>query len=76
MQDRRSLAHSADADLAANTMLIQTLHSVAEARQVSHEALESHVVNCVLENLDANSLGRVLLKGDVGSATQTLVDPV
>ena len=73
--DREYLAHSTDADLVANTMLIQKLHSVAEARQVSHEAPESHVVNCVLENLDANGLGRVLLKGDVGSTAQTRVDP-
>ena len=74
--DRGFLAHSTDADLVANTTLIQKLHSVAEARQVSHEAPESHAVNCVLENLEANGLGRVLLKGDVGSAAQTLVDPV
>ena len=52
-------------------MLIQNPHSV-----VSHEAPESHAVKCVLENLDANGLGRVLLKGVVGSAAQTLVDPV
>ena len=74
--DRGFLAHSTDADLVANTMLIQKLHSVAEARRVSHEAPESHAVNCVLENLDANGLGRVLLKGDIGSAAQTHVDPV
>ena len=60
----------------ANTMLIQKLHSAAEARQTSQEAPESHAVNCVLENLDANGLGRVLLKGDVESAALTLVDPV
>ena len=29
-----------------------------------------------MENLDADGLGRVLLEGDVGSAAQTLVDPV
>ena len=74
--DRGFLAHSTVADLVANTMLIQKLHSVAEARQVSHEAPESHEVICVLENLDANGLGRVLLKGDVESAVQTFVDPV
>ena len=73
--DRGLLAHSTDVDLVTNTMLIQKLHSVAEARQVSHEAPESHAVNCLLENVDAYGLGRVLLKGDVGSAAQTLVDP-
>ena len=52
------------------------LHRVAEARQVFHEARESHAVNCALENFDTNGLGRVLLKGDVGPAAQTLVDPV
>ena len=73
--DRGFLAHSTDANLVANTMPTQKLHSVAEARQVSHEAPESHAVNCVLENLDANGLGRALLKGSVGSAAQTFVDP-
>ena len=73
--DRGFLAHSTDVDLVANTMLIQKLHNVAEARQVSHEAPESHAVNCVLEKLDANGLGRVLLKGSVESDAQTLVDP-
>ena len=73
--DRGFLAHSTDADLVTNTMLIQKLHSVAEARLVSHETPESHAVNCVLENLDANGLARVLLRGDVGSTAQTLVDP-
>ena len=63
-------------DLVTNTMLIQKLHSAAEAPQVSHEAPEPHAVSCVLEDLDANGLGRVLLKGDVGSAAQTFVDPV
>ena len=43
---------------------------------LSHEAPEFHAVNCVLKDLDANGLGRVLLKGDVGSAAQTLIDPV
>ena len=70
--DRGFLAHSTDADLVENTMLIQKPHSVAEGRQVLHEAPESHAVNCVLEN----GLGRVLVSGDVESATQTLVDPV
>ena len=42
---------------------------------MSNEAPESHAVNSVLEKLDANGLGRVLLKGDVGCTTQTLVDP-
>ena len=55
---------------------MQKLHSVAEARQVSHEAPEPHAVNCVLQKLDANGLGRALLKGDVGSAAHTFVDPV
>ena len=73
--DRGFLAYGTDADLVTNTMLIQKLHSVAEARQLSHEAPESHAVNCVLENLDANGLGRVLLNGDIGPA-QTHVDPV
>ena len=36
--DRGFLACGTDADLVTNTMLIQKLHSVAEARQVSHEA--------------------------------------
>ena len=71
-----SLLIALTADLVANTMLIQNFHSVAGARQLSYEAPESHAVNCVLENPDANGLGRVLLKGDVGSAAQTLVDPV
>ena len=74
--DRGFLACGTDADLVTNTMLIQKLHSVAEARQVSHEAPEPLAVSCVLENLDANGLGRVLPKGDVESAAQTLVDPV
>ena len=74
--DRGFLACGTDADLVTNTMLIQKLHSVAEARQVSHEAPEPHAVNCVQENLDVNGLDRVLLKGDVGSAAQTFVDPV
>ena len=71
--DRGFLAHCTDVDLVVNTMLIQKLHSVAEARQVSHEAPEPHAVNCVLENLHANGLGRALLKG---TAAQTFVDPV
>ena len=70
------LAHSRDADLVANTVLIRELHSVAEARQVSHEAPESHAVNYALENLDTNGVGRVLLRGSVGSAAQALVNPV
>ena len=37
---------------------------------------ELHAVSCVLENLDVNGLGRVLLERDVGSAAQTFVDPV
>ena len=73
--DRGFLAHSTDADLVANTMSIQKLHSAVEARQVSHEAPESHAVNCALENLHANGLGRALFKGSVGSAAQTFVDP-
>ena len=72
---RGFLACGTDADLVMNTMLIQKLHSVAEARQVSHEAPEPRAVSCALENLDANGLGRVLLEGDVGSA-QTFVDPI
>ena len=66
--NRGFFAFGTDADLVTNTMLIQKFHSVAEARQVSHEAPEPHAVNCVLESLDASGLGRVLLKGDVGSA--------
>ena len=73
--ERGFLACGTDADLVTNTMLIQKLHSIAEARQVSHEAPKPHALNCVLENLDANGLGRVLLKGDVESAVQTFVDP-
>ena len=42
---------------------------------MSHEAPEPHAVNCALENLDANGLGRVLLKGSVESDAQTFVDP-
>ena len=42
---------------------------------MSPEAPESHAVNCVREKLDADGLGRVLLKVDVGSTVQTLVDP-
>ena len=68
--DRGLLVRGTDADLVANTMLIQMLHSAVEARQVSHEAPEPHAVNC------ANGLGRALLKGSVGSAAQTFVDPV
>ena len=56
--DRGFLARSTDADLVTNTMLIQKPYSAAEARQVSHEAPEPRAVNCVLENLDANGLGR------------------
>ena len=55
------------------TMLIQMLHSVVEARQVSHEA--QSLVSGALENLDGNGLGRVLLKGSVESDAQTFVDP-
>ena len=66
--DRGFLASSTDADLVTNTMFVLKLHSAVEARQVSHEAPEPHAVSCVLENLDANGLGRALLKGDVGSA--------
>ena len=69
--DRGFLARGTDADLVTNTMLIQKLHSVVEARKVSHEASEPHAVNCVWENLNANGLGRALLKGSVGSAAQT-----
>ena len=36
--DRGFFARSTDADLVMNTMLIQKLHSVAETRQLSHEA--------------------------------------
>ena len=74
--DRGFLARGTDVDLVTNTMLIQKLQSGAEVRQVTHEAPEPHAVNCVLENLDANGLGRVLLKGSVGSAAQTFIDPV
>ena len=74
--DRGFLACGTDADLVTNTMLMQKLHSVAEARQVSHEAPEPHAVSCVLENFDTNGLGKVLFEGVVGSAAQTLVDPV
>ena len=49
---------------------------MAEARQVPHEAPEPHADSCLLENLDADGLGTVLLKGDVGSAAHTFVDPV
>ena len=73
--DRGFLARSTDADLVMNTMLTQKPHNVVEARQVSHEAPEPHAVNCVLEDLDANGLGRVLLKGSVESDAQTFVDP-
>ena len=73
--DRGFLACGTDADLVTNTMLLQKLHNAAEARQLSHEAPEPHAVSCVLENLDANGFCRVLLKGDVGSAAQTFVDP-
>ena len=72
---RGFLACGTDADLVMNTMLTQKLHSVAEARQVSHEAPEPRAVSCALENLNANGLARVLLEGDVGSA-QTFVDPI
>ena len=73
---RGFLARSSDADLVTITMLIQKPQNVAETRQVSHEAPEPHVVNCVLENFDANGLGGVLLKGSVESAAQTIVYPV
>ena len=56
-------------------MLVQKLHSAVETRQVSHEGPEPRAVNCVLENLDTCGLGEVLLEGDAGSASQTLVDP-
>ena len=73
--DRGFLSRSTDADLVMNTMLIQKPHNAAEVHQVFHEALEPHAVNCVLEDLDANGLGRVLLKGSVESDAQTFVDP-
>ena len=74
--DREFFVRGTDADLVTNKMLIQMLHSVVEARQVSHEAPEPHAVNCVLDKLHANGLGRALLKESVGSAAQTFVDPV
>ena len=74
--DRGFLVCGTDADLVTNTMLIQKPHNAAETHQVSHEAPEPHAVNCVLENLHANGLGRALLKRSVGSAAQTFVDPV
>ena len=74
--DRGFLDHGSDADLATGKMLTQKLHSVAETPQVSHEAPEPHAVSCLLVNLDAKGLGRVLLKGSVGSAAQTFVDTV
>ena len=73
--DRGFLARSTDADLVMNTMLKQKPHNMVETQQESHEAPELHAGNCALENLDANGLGRVLLKGSVGSAAQTFVDP-
>ena len=73
--DRGFLARSTDADLVMNTMLIQKPHNVVETRQVSHEAPEPHAVKCALESLDANDVGRVLLKGSVESDAQTFVDP-
>ena len=73
--DRGFVARSTDADLVTNTMLIQKPHNAAEAHQVSHEAPEPHAVNCALEDLDANGLGRVLLKGSGESDAQTFVDP-
>ena len=57
--DRGFLARSTDADLVMNAMMIRKPHNVVEARQVSHEAPEPHAVNCALEDLDANGLGRV-----------------
>ena len=73
--DRGSLARCTEADLVKNTMLVQKLRSAVEARQVSHAAPEPRAVNSVLENLDTNGLGKVLLEGDVGSAVQTLCRP-
>ena len=70
--DRGFLTRGTDVDLVTNTMLIQKLHIAVEARKVSHEAPEPHAVNCVLENLYANGLGRALLKGSVGSAAQDI----
>ena len=70
-----SLAHDTDVGLVTTPMLIQKLHSAVVTRQVSHEDPEPRAVNCVLENLDTCGLGEVLLKGDAGSAIQTLVDP-
>ena len=58
-----------------NTMLIQKPHNVVEARQVSQEAPGPHAVNCALEDLDANGMSSVLLKGSVESDAQTFVDP-
>ena len=55
-----SLLRRTDADLVMNTMFIQKPHNVAEVCQVSREAPEPHAVNCALEDLDANGLGRVL----------------
>ena len=74
--DRGFFACGTDADLVTNTMLRQKPHNVAEARQVFHEAPDPHAVSCVLENLDANGLDRVLLKGIVGSVVQTFVNAV
>ena len=65
--DRGFLARGTDADLVT---LIQKLHSAVEARQVSHEVPEPRAVNCVLGNLDTSGWGKVLLKGDAGSAVR------
>ena len=73
--DRGFFARSTDADLVTSTMLIRKPHNTAETHRVSHEAPEPHAVDCVLENLGTNGVGRVLLKGVVGSAAQTFVDP-
>ena len=58
-----------------NTMLTQKPHNVAKTHQVSHKAPEPHAINCALEDLDANGLGRASLKGSVEFDAQTFVDP-
>ena len=69
--DRGPCAH----DVYTDPVLIQRIHSAVETCQVLHESSEPRAVNGVLENLDTGGLDEVLLKRDVGSAIQILVDP-
>ena len=69
--DLGSFAH----DVYTDPVLIQRIHSAVETCPVLHESSETRAVNGVPENLDTCGLDEVLLKRDVGSAIQILVNP-